>query len=323
MTNISDKPEALLHLVQLLKSMGYAFTTVTPATHARVNARWQNARAETVRDIFGWNRPFRPEIIPGELFDAMREADVLVKAVVDSETLDPDFESWVSRVRAATLCGQLFLHSAYPTVAADAVFFGPDSYRFAHAIVRYLSGDVTVNRAVDIGCGAGPGAVVVALQRPGAEVLAVDINQQALQLTALNARLAGAERVMTRHSDLLDQVDGNFDLIVANPPYLLDADERTYRHGGGSFGEGLSLSIARLAHTRLAPGGTLLLYTGTTVIGGCDRFRSQVEPILAGTSLDWDYEELDPDVFGDELSEPAYAGADRIAAVLLTVRRRT
>lgn len=315
------KTDALLHLATLLKHSGYTFTTVTPATHARVNARWQNARAGKVTDVFGWNRPFRKDILSPELFAAMGEAEVLEKAVIDSEALNPDGESWLSQVRATTLCDQLLLHSAYPTTAADAVFFGPDSYRFASAIVRLLSGDVPVKRAVDIGCGAGPGALVVALQRPQAEVLAVDINPQALQFTALNAQLAGTHGVKVQHSNLLDEVEGVFDLMVANPPYLLDARERTYRHGGGSFGEGLSLAIARLAHTRLAPGGTLLLYTGTTVIDGCDRFRSLVEPVFAGSALRWHYQELDPDVFGEELSEPAYAHADRIAAVLLTVQQ--
>lgn len=311
--------DALLQLARYLKDADYRFTTVTPATHARVNARWQNARAGSLTDVFGWNRPFREEILPPGLFATMREADVLSRAVIDSETLG-NTDSWVSQMRASTLCDQLFLHSAYPTTAADAVFFGPDSYRFAAAISRYLSGDVPVRRAVDIGCGAGPGAVVVALQRPGAEVLGVDINRKALQFTALNAQLAGV-KVRAQYSDLLSEVDGEFDLMVANPPYLLDARERTYRHGGGSFGEGLSLAIAALARTRLAPGGTLLLYTGTTVIDGSDRFLTQVEPVLAGSGLDWTYEELDPDVFGEELAEPVYAHADRIAAVLLTVQR--
>ena len=35
--------------------------------------------------------------------------------------------------------------------------------------------------------------------------------------------------------------------------------------------------------------------------------------------LDWCYEELDPDVFGEELLQPAYAEVDRIAAVLLAM----
>jgi methylase of polypeptide subunit release factors len=253
--------------------------------------------------------------LTAHLFEAMRNADVL----------DSYGEGWISRVRASTLRGQLFLHSAYPTTASDAVFFGPDTYRFANAIARHLAGnaavDTRVRRAVDIGCGAGPGAVVVAVERPQADVFAVDLNDTALRYTTVNARLAGAGRIAAQQSDLLDGVDGDFDLIVANPPYLLDAQERIYRHGGGSFGEGLSLAIAALARTRLAPGGTLLLYTGTAIIDGTDRFRASVASVLDASSLEWHYEELDPDVFGEELGEPAYADADRIAAILLTARK--
>ena len=110
-------------------------------------------------------------------------------------------------------------------------------------------------------------------------------------------------------------------MIVANPPYLLDAHERRYRHGGGSLGEGLSIAIAMLAGQRLAPGGTLLLYTGTAIVGGIDQLRAAVAPLLDASGLVWDYQEVDPDVFGEELFEPAYAHADRIAAVVLTARK--
>ncbi|HCN73417.1 MAG TPA: SAM-dependent methyltransferase, partial [Pusillimonas sp.] len=54
---------------------------------------------------------------------------------------------------------------------------------------------------------------------------------------------------------------------------------------------------------------------------GVDSFRSLLAPMLDASGLEWHYQELDPDVFGEELIEPAYAHADRIAAVLLTVRK--
>lgn len=306
---MSDDP--LLTLARALEASGYSYTTVTPATHARINARPANAWARCARDVFGWSRPFRQDVLTPSLFEAMRRAEVI----------EPRGEGWSSRVRASTLHGRLYLHSAYPTTDSGAVFFGPDTYRFADAIARHLADGARLGRAVDIGCGAGPGAVLVALARPDAEVMAVDINDLALRFAAVNARLAGAVRIVVRHSDLLRAVDGEFDLIVANPPYLLDAQERTYRHGGGSLGEGLSPAIASLAAARLAPGGTLLLYTGTAIVDGADRFRAAVAPILDATSLKWRCVELDPDVFGEELSEPAYAAADRIAAVLLTVHK--
>jgi methylase of polypeptide subunit release factors len=302
----------LLRLGRMLQASGYRFTTVTPATHARVNARAGNEWASTPEDVFGWSRPFRADVLPVAWLGAMQSADVL----------RPHGEGWRATIRASTLADLLFFHSAYPTTSADAVFFGPDTYRFAAAIDRRLERGALVRRAVDIGCGAGPGAVVVALARPGADVIGVDINDQALRLSRINAALAGVRNVAVQRSDLLSEVEGQFDLIVANPPYLLDGDERVYRHGGGGLGEGLSLAIADLAGTRLAAGGTLLLYTGSAVCGGVDRFRALAAQRFNSSGIDWSYRELDPDVFGEELLEPAYAHADRIAAVLLTATRR-
>jgi methylase of polypeptide subunit release factors len=217
------------------------------------------------------------------------------------------------------LSGQLFWHSAFPTSEADAVFFGPDTYRFAIAIEHHLeSHSKEVRRAVDIGCGAGPGAIVCALARPGAQVLAVDINPAALCLARINALLAGANNVEACQSDLLSDTEGQFDLVVANPPYLVDPSERAYRHGGGPLGAGLSLRIVEAALPRLERGGTLLLYTGVAMIGGCDPFRAAVEErIPEGFALS--YREMDPDVFGEELEGGAYAECDRIAAVVLSV----
>ena len=315
MTTGLDLPahdESLLRLGRALLASGYRFTTVSPATHARVNGRAGNEIARSVEDVFGWSRPFGADVLPRAWSGLMQAAGVLLEHE----------GGWRSAVRASTLDGALFFHSAYPTTDSDAVFFGPDTYRFATAITSHLAAGRPVRRAVDIGCGAGPGAVVVARARPAAEVIGTDINAQALRYTRVNAALAGSRNVAACHSDLLGGVAGEFDLIVANPPYLLDAGERVYRHGGGSLGEGLSLAIAGLAGERLAPGGTLLLYTGTAVCKGRDGFREQVTAPLDAAGLDWSYREIDPDVFGEELSEPAYAGADRIAAVLVTATRR-
>jgi hypothetical protein len=46
-------------------------------------------------------------------------------------------------------------------------------------------------------------------------------------------------------------------------------------------------------------------------------------PRLTAGDLAWTYEEIDPDVFGEELEAPAYRAADRIAAVVLNARKRS
>jgi SAM-dependent methyltransferase len=312
---------ALLHLATLLRDGGYGFVTPTPATHARVNARPPNRWARDLRDVFGWSRPFRDGLLPDALMAAMRDAGVLA-ACGDPDAGPGDAPAWRSTVRLSSLHGLLLVHSAYPTGDADSVFFGPDTYRYAAALDAWLAGRAApVRRGVDIGSGSGAGAILVARARPDAEVWAADINPAALLLTRVNAALAGVA-VRAVHSDLLAGIEGEFDLACANPPYLADPSERAYRHGGGPLGAGLSLRIVAEAPLRLAPGGTLLLYTGVAIVSGRDPFHDAATTQLqAHDDVEWSYREMDPDVFGEELEHDPYGAADRIAAVVLTATR--
>lgn len=83
----------------------------------------------------------------------------------------------------------------------------------------------SANRLVDVGTGSGILAITLALERPELEVLAVDLSEDALCLARENAeRLGAADRIAFQRSDLLDQMDGPFDWIVANLPYIPTAD---------------------------------------------------------------------------------------------------
>jgi SAM-dependent methyltransferase len=294
-----------------LYAQGYAFTTITPLSHQRVLERADAAR--TLRDVFGWNKPFEPGTLPGPLFDALQATGLLVR----------DGPLWKSAVRVSSLAGDLYVHSAFPTVAADAVFFGPDTYRFARTIRDHLGrAETPIRRAVDIGCGSGVGGIVVARHAECQEVVLVDINEEALDYSRINVSFAGLRNVTIRKSNLLNDVAGEFNLIVANPPYLKDALGRTYRNGGGELGSSLSIEIAKCAMARLAPGGVLVLYTGAPIVRGVDPLLAAITEAFAPSDLIWRYDEIDPDVFGEELETDAYAAADRIAAVVLTARRR-
>nr|WP_314484476.1 class I SAM-dependent methyltransferase [uncultured Pseudomonas sp.] len=304
--------QALLQLGRRLRADGYRFTCVTPATHALVNARPGAEKACTARDVFGWSRPFAASLLSADEL-AQLEAAGVVKSHRDL---------LASTVRWSTLDGLMLVHSAYPTEASDAVFFGPDSYRFAQVIQDHLQRTPTpITRAVDIGCGTGVGALVIARAAQHTQVTAVDINPKALRYTTVNAALADVGNVCVQRSDILKDVAGQFDLIVANPPYMLDGGERTYRHGGGSLGADLSRRIVEQSLERLSVGGSLLLYTGVAIVEGEDALLEGVREQLAGPEFSWVYRELDPDVFGEQLLEPGYERVERIAAVALTVTR--
>ena len=305
---MDERSRALVGLGRALRDTGYSFVTVTPETHRRVEARAASAghaQARSLRDVFGWSRPFVPGLLPQKMLELARAADVLVE---DAGLLR-------SRVRFSTLRGELFAHSAYPTLAAESVFFGPDTYRFCDLVAAQAPRG---RRAVDVGCGSGAGGIIAS--KLVEHVVLADINPSALGLAAVNAELAGvSDRATIVTSDVLAGVSGPIDLVLANPPYMVDRASRTYRDGGGSFGEALAVRIAREALERLEPGGQLVLYTGAAVAdGGTDTFLEAVRAVCSSARAEWTYWEIDPDVFGEEIEQnEAYASIERIAAVAL------
>jgi methylase of polypeptide subunit release factors len=307
----TGEDHALLNLAASLLESGYSFVTPTPATHRRVNARPENAFAHDAAGIFGWSRPFRGGTLP----------EPLQTLAVNAGVLERHGDVFRSLVRLSTLGGMGFVHSAFPTETSDAVFFGPDTYRFANALVAAMPRIHAPARAVDIGTGAGAGALSIARAFPHAQTFMADINPAAVRLACINADLNGFGKLAARQSDLLADIEGSFDLIVANPPYLADASARLYRDGGGTLGSGLSLQIIKTAIDRLTPGGTLLLYTGAAIIGGTNPFAVEAGTLLDRAGFDWRVRELDPDVFGEELESGPMAVADRIAVIWLAATR--
>ena len=302
----------VLYFARALRATNYRFVTVTPTSHDRVNRRPGNEWARSLRDVFGWSRPFRATVLPPPLFDLGQRAGLVV----------PHEDGWRSLVRASSLDDELFLHSAYPTKEHDSVFFGPDTGRLVEAVLSHLKNRQSqIRRAVDIGCGTGAGAIAIAKRARSADVLGVDINPAAVRATTLNAELAGVENVTARSSDMLRDVPGMFDLIMANPPFMIDAATRAYRDGGGPLGARLPLACVDAAIERLDFGGTLVLFTGAVVIDGEIPFRNHAMCLLNCAGFATSYREVDPDAYGEELDAPSYARADRISLAVLIAEK--
>lgn len=300
------KALALVTLGRFLKEGGFRFVTVTPTTHSRVLARPEEQ--PTLRSIFGWNQLFQRDALAPHLFELLSQAGALA----------PTGERYRSTVRFASIGDMVFVHSAFPTVEPDAVFFGPDTYRFVR-LLRAAIADLPLKRdivLVDVGAGSGAGGLCAARLLPeDAKIVLADINARALAFSAINAAINDVPSASAVFSDVLAGVEDEPNLIVANPPYLVDQQARLYRHGGGNLGISLAERIAAEGLARLAPGGRLVLYTGTPITAGIDPFFEFVEPLLKLHCSQFIYEEIDPDVFGEELEGRAYASVDRIAAI--------
>ena len=307
---MTEADEGLLDLLRALGAADYRFVTVTPETHRRVLERAPGRLAQDLRGVFGWNLPFEESLLPAPIREALERSGMAQR----------DGPQLRSRVRIASVEDRLFLHSAFPTDDSDSVFFGPDSYRYVRFLGAELPRLAPVGRLVDIGAGSGVGAIMAAAALPGARATATDINPRALRIARINAAHAGVA-LETVEASGLDGIDGPIDLVIANPPFVTDPAGRLYRDGGGTHGAGLSFDWAAAAACRIEPGGTILLYTGSAIVGGRDGFRERLEEQLPSLGCTLRYSEIDPDIFGELLSGAGYEEVERLAAVGAVIRK--
>jgi methylase of polypeptide subunit release factors len=119
----------------------------------------------------------------------------------------------------------------------------------------------------------------------------------------------------------LSGISDPIDLALANPPYIIDAAGRDYRDGGDMLGAQSAYDMTVAAIERLAPGGRFILYTGSAIVAGQDRLRERLFDLVAKTGDILRYDEIDPDVFGEELDKPPYAAVERIALIAAIISR--
>ncbi|MEQ1369697.1 class I SAM-dependent methyltransferase [Acinetobacter schindleri] len=311
----TSQQQALLYLLNFLEQQDYQFTAITPLSHQRILDRKQNDlnKEITLKDIFGWNLGFKKTDLDPALFSILEEHQLLKF----QENL------YLSQVRVASLNNALFIHSAFPTIEQDAVFFGPDTYRFAYHLKQYLtSRSDPLKRAVELCCGTSAAAVSIAKNFPDYdELIVADLNPKALLYSQMNIHFAGLKKIHPVQSDLFANLQGQFDLIFANPPYLIDPHQRQYRHGGDELdGNALSFRILKEGIQHLNPRGCIFLYTGVTVTQDGNRFLEHLNNLMKlYKNISWSYEEIDPDIFGEELEQPAYQHVERIALALVKI----
>ncbi|GHD76529.1 50S ribosomal protein L3 glutamine methyltransferase [Vogesella fluminis] len=130
-----------------------------------------------------------------------------------------------------------------------------------------------VHRALDLCTGSGCLAIQLAHHYPDADIDAVDISLDALEVASINVQNYGLEdRIQLIHSDLVEGLEEPYDLIISNPPYVdaesVDALPQEYLHepelalGSGEDGLDATHVILQNAARLLNPQGVLLVEIG-------------------------------------------------------------
>ena len=162
-------------------------------------------------------------------------------------------------------------------------------------------------RILDIGAGSGAVCIAVASEWPDCEMVATELSAAALEVARSNAmKLLGPGREITFvQGDLYEGVEGVFDIVCSNPPYISGAEYETLAREvtlyeprealvAGPDGTEFHRRIADGAREKLKPGGWLVMEMG-------EEQRAALTAILEETKI-----------FGDIRFRADYAGLDRV-----------
>ncbi len=155
-------------------------------------------------------------------------------------------------------------------------------------------------KVLDLGTGSGCILISLLAERPEAQGVGTDVSEQAVLVAGENAAAIGvADRLVLPLSDWFEDVGGQFDLIVSNPPYIalaemdgLAPEVRLHEPRGALTDErdGLEAyrAIAAGAPDHLRPGGRLLVEIGPTQADAVmSLFRTKgLEDVMVHPDLD-------------------------------------
>jgi release factor glutamine methyltransferase len=237
----------------------------------------------------------RSSLSDGGLADAVTDARVLICGLLDLTPTDlvlradrpvSDAERQIvsqailrrlSREPVHRILGRRDFHGVQLLLSPDTLEPRPDTEILVEAVLpfaRQRPRNGGVVRLLDLGTGTGAIALALLKEVPFLQAVGVDIAPGALETASRNADLNDvADRFMAVESRWFDAIDGCFDIIVSNPPYIrsdviLDLEPDVRNHDpmlaldGGLDGLDAYRAIAERAHAHLDEHGIIALEIG-------------------------------------------------------------
>lgn len=205
----------------------------------------------------------------------------------DDECQIDDFQTIIDRLSAACpvqyVLGKAEFCNLTFEVRSGVLIPRPETEELVARVVADSRAGV---RILDVGTGSGAIAVSLAKMVEGAEVVAVDISDIALEIAARNAERNGVKVEFIKADALADMSHlGQFDIIVSNPPYIPQSDLATMDRNVVDFEPHTALFVADddalCFYRSIAQNGLTMLRTGGRLYFEIyEQFGSQIADML-------------------------------------------
>lgn len=201
----------------------------------------------------------------------------------------------------AQLLGRKEFWSLDFTVTRATLTPRPDSETLIEVALAWIANRAAPLKILDLGTGSGCLLLALLSELPSATGVGVDISEEALRVARANAEAQGvAKRTLFARSDWGKAVEGTFDLILSNPPYIAASEmaqlspevaqfEPRHALDGGADGLQAYRALAPDIHRLLSPKGKALLEVGVgqaaevaMIMEKAGLFRSAIHRDLAG-----------------------------------------
>jgi release factor glutamine methyltransferase len=168
------------------------------------------------------------------------------------------------------LLGTVWFHKNEFKTDARALIPRPETEELVEWILSWELPET--QRVLDMGCGSGVLGLSLAAARPTWELLLADVSPDAIALATENTNRLEITNAQLMESDLFSSIEGGFDGIVANLPYVPEGDRATMAREvlhdpalalfSGADGLDLIRKFIPAAYQRLRPGGWLAMEIG-------------------------------------------------------------
>jgi len=159
-----------------------------------------------------------------EAFLSMSRKDVLNNTPISAipEGLEIAFTKLIAGEPIQYVLGKAPFYGRYFKVAPGVLIPRNETEELVQLIAQNHQEAIKI---LDLGTGSGCIAISLALECPKAEITAIDISEQALAIAKLNATQLKAKLNLVKKDILEEDLQmGNFDLMVSNPPYVLEKE---------------------------------------------------------------------------------------------------